>query len=396
MIPLPKRFIASGLHCGIKASGKHDLSLVVSEVEAYASGVFTTNKVYAAPVGVSRRHLQESGGKARGVIVSSGNANAATGEEGRHIASAMCEKAAVLLKCNTSQMLIGQTGLIGVPLNRDLCVNGVERAYHLLSSKGGVDAALGMMTTDMHPKYASAFVERDDTLGMIVGLGKGVAMACPSMATMIVTVLTDIPLSPSFLPYALRKAVDESFHMLSIDGCQSTNDTVFLLSNGASGGEVIDMGLHDDATVFIAALKDVCLNLARQMASDAEGGAKRIECKVHGAASVHDARVAARKVVDSTLVKCAIAGEAPYWGRVIAEVGASQVLLDPERIDISFGGILVCKNGISFPFDEARVHDYMRGSLIEIDVMLHQGSSYATAFGSDLTPEYVRINMDKS
>jgi len=392
----PLGFSAAGIASGIKSSGARDMALFVSDAPATIAALFTTNKVAAAPVQVSRDHLARNDRLCRAVVISSGNANAATGPSGVAIARAICAEVAQSLGCEESSVMIAQTGLIGVPLNQTVVTKGVHSLVAQLSDCQWEDAARGMMTTDTHPKCGWRQFEHDGKTITVAGFAKGVAMAAPSMATMIVTILTDAAVSSATLQSCLESAADRTFHQLNIDGCRSTNDTVFCVANGAAGASLIDEQAEQPISLLRNALTEVCEDLALQMAGDAEGGTKRIRVEVRGAISEHDARRAARQIVGSVLVKCAIAGECPYWGRVIAEVGAADISIDPENISIRFGDISLCEKSIAVPFDTEAASRYLKGKEIAITVNLHQGDSFAYAFGSDLTPEYVRINMDKS
>ena len=392
----PLGYTAAGIASGIKSSGANDMALFVSDVPATVAALFTTNRVAAAPVQVSRDHLTQNEGRCRAVVISSGNANAATGPSGVGIARAICAEVAQSLGCEERSVMIAQTGLIGVPLNRSVVTEGACSLVAHLSPLRWEDAARGMMTTDTHPKCSWRQFEQDGRTITVAGFAKGVAMAAPSMATMIVTILTDATVSSATLQSCLKSAAERTFHQLNIDGCRSTNDTVFCVANGAAGAPLIDDSSEQPLTLLRDAMTEVCEELALQMAGDAEGGTKRIRVEVRGAISEHYARRAARQIVGSVLVKCAIAGECPYWGRVIAEVGAADIPIDPENISIRFGDIVLCEKSVAVPFDTEAASQYLKGKEISITVELHQGDGSAYAFGSDLTPEYVRINMDKS
>jgi glutamate N-acetyltransferase/amino-acid N-acetyltransferase len=392
-LKIPVGYRAAGLHVGIKSTGAHDMALFVSDIDATSAAIFTTNKVTAAPVRLSINHLKNSNYTARAVVVTSGNANAATGKKGYENAAAICDKIASRLGCDPTSVLIAQTGLIGVPLCSDTIVSGASSITERLSYDSWEDAARGMMTTDTFPKSAYRQFEFDGELITVTGFAKGVAMAAPSMATMIVTLFTDAAVEFSALDSLLRYVADKTFHQLNIDGCRSTNDTLFCLANGASRAKTINVETKEPLQ---KALLGVCEDLVKQMAGDAEGATKLIKVAVEGALSDSDANRVARQVVGSVLVKCAIAGECPYWGRVIAEVGAAGVSLDPDNIAISFGDILLCEKSEAIPFDNDSVTRYLKGGEVQISVNLNQGSGRGQAYGSDLTPEYVRINMEKS
>jgi glutamate N-acetyltransferase/amino-acid N-acetyltransferase len=396
---IPVGFKAYGTHCGIKKNGALDLSLLLSTSSCVAAGVFTTNYVKAASVLLSQSLLERNSEAIYGVLVSSGNANAATGMTGLEVAKSAVKSVEGHFNLPKESVLIAQTGLIGVKLNPDIIPKGVSELSVNKDSSLSTDfilAAKAMMTTDTVPKGFSSAVPLSSGVGNILALGKGVAMLRPNMATMLVTVLTDIKITQSLLQQALLSGVSATFHQLSIDGCQSTNDTVFILSNWQAGNHLISDVLSEDFRLFTATLQDILRSLSISMASDAEGGTKFIHCEVSEASSKNMAESIALQVVNSTLVKCAIAGECPYWGRVLAEVGAARVPINPDLVDISFGEYLLCKNGEPVPEVPSGVYDYLKGKRINIKISLKCGSERGEAFGSDLTPEYVRINMDKS
>jgi len=393
---VPKGYLASGVYGNIKKSEKKDISLIVSNTLAAAAGVFTSNRVCAAPVQVSREHLAATRATTRAILVSSGNANAATGLQGMQIARTMCGEVARALECNPQDVLIAQTGLIGIPLEEGTVIQGTLLATQQLSESGWSDAAEGIMTTDTHPKSCSTQYTLGRHTISVLGIGKGVAMAAPAMATMIVTIVTDAAVAPACLQELLHTGVEDSFHQLSIDGCQSTNDTVFVLANGASGAPQIESEQSAGYLELKNALRAICRDLAIQMAKDAEGTKHFIHCEVVHAHTPRDAKQIAKQIVSSMLVKCAIAGECPYWGRVIAEAGAAGVDLNPDSISISFGPYTVCRGGMVCNHDKVGVAAYMKSREIHILVDLSLGSGGGEAFGSDLTEEYVRINMEKS
>ena len=389
-----KGFKAAGIQAGIKVSGKKDVALIVSDISANAAGVFTTNKVKAASVILSQKNLQ--GAKVRAVIMSSGNANAATGKEGMQAVEAMCQSAALNIKCDSSEILIAQTGLIGIPMNKEVAVKGVEKAFAALSAAGSDDAAEAIMTTDTKPKHASESLKVGNKEALIAGIAKGAAMLSPSMATMLATVVTDVAIEKDVMDYALRASMDDSFHSMVVDGCRSTNDTVLLLANGAAGNASINSIKHPEYKKFEAALSKVCKSLAMQMAADAEGSSKFLIMKVSGAANKEEARLAARGVVSSALVKCSLAGETTYWGRVISELGASGAEFNPDDVEIKYGDIVVCKNGMAFEHDEKAAEAHVKERTIVISARIGNGRGEAEAYGCDLTHAYVDENMGKS
>jgi glutamate N-acetyltransferase/amino-acid N-acetyltransferase len=392
-------FAAGGIASGIKASGVPDLAMVatVDRAAVTAAGVFTSNLVAAAPVQISRRHLVD--GQAAAVVLSSGNANAATGEQGRSDALRMCELTAESLGCAPTDVLVCQTGLIGIPMPMVPVETGIPRLGTLLRADpaGGHAAADAMLTTDtVRKETVHTAVLPGGVTATVGGMAKGAAMLSPAMATMLAVLTTDAAIHPAALQSLLTDAVDESFNALVVDGCRSTNDTVLVLANGAIGNEPIT---HASGTALHAlgdALATACADLAYQMAADAEGATKLARIVVRGARSREDARTAARTVAASQLVQCSLYGEDPYWGRVLSEVGASGAIFDPEEVDISYNGVVVCRDGVAASHDNAAVAASMEGRHIEIMCDLRAGDGEAAVFFTDLTHAYVDENMGTS
>jgi len=391
---LAKGYKATGVSAGIKASGKPDLALIVSDKLASAAGVFTSNRVKAAPVLVSQEHLRVPEIKA--VVMSSGNANAATGQDGIDACKQMCAEVARGLSCKPEEVLIAQTGLIGIPFKTSVALAGISSALLQLEDEGSEKAAQAIMTTDTKPKNHEVFFDLNGVKVSVGGIAKGAAMLSPSMATMLALVTSDASVSPSILHQALVEALEDSFHSMSVDGCQSTNDTVFLLANGASGAKKIDSADSSEYRAFAAAVSEVCKSLAKQMAADAEGSSKFLIMEVVGAKSKRDAKLAAMGVVRSTLVKCSLAGQNSYWGRVISELGASGADFDPNDVEISYGPYKICEKGMALEHDTAAVEKYMLQREIEITAKIGSGPGHAKAYGCDLTHAYVDENMGKS
>jgi glutamate N-acetyltransferase/amino-acid N-acetyltransferase len=377
-------FEAGGLPCGIKPSGDADLALVATadRSPATAAGVFTTNLAQAAPVQVSRRHLTD--GRAAAVVLSSGNANAATGAAGRRDASRMCDLVGDGIGVGGEDVLVCSTGLIGIPMPMDALETGIPKLCGDLAADGGGRAARAIMTTDTKPKEAVARAGAA-TVG---GMAKGAAMLSPAMATMLAVVTTDAAIEASALRRALASAVADTFDCLSVDGCRSTNDTVLVLANGRAGAV--------DAAALTDALTDVCGALAEQMARDAEGATKFIRVRVVGARSTAEARVAARAVADSQLVQCSLNGSDPYWGRVLSELGASGAHLDPEAVDISYNGVMVCRDGVASPHDDAALTRALAEIDIEILCDLRQAHGEAVVLTTDLSHAYIDENRRTS
>ena len=391
-------FEAAGIASGIKPSGNPDLALVATadRVPVTAAGVFTTNLAQAAPVQVTRAHLAD--GRAAAVVLNSGNANAATGEAGRADARRMCELTAAGLGLATEDVLVCSTGLIGIPMP----MAPVESGIPLLCAEvapgpdAGHRAARALMTTDTLAKESLADADLGDGRHLHVGgMAKGAAMLQPAMATMLAVLTTDAVVGPDDLHTALERAVQDSFNALIVDACTSTNDTVLVLANGASGGPPIGSSGHA-YHALVEALTAVCDDLAHQMAADAEGATKLVRLTVKGARSSEEARRAARGVAASQLVQCSLYGQDPYWGRVLSELGASGAFLDPERVDISYNGVTVCRHGVAALHDETALRASMTQRDIQIVCDLHAGRGEARVRFTDLTHAYVDENMGTS
>jgi glutamate N-acetyltransferase / amino-acid N-acetyltransferase len=379
-------FVAAGIHAGIKPSGDPDLSLVATDDgrAVPSAGVFTSNLLTAPPVLTSRAHLDATGGRSAAVILNSGNANAATGDPGLVAAEAMCAMTAAEIGCAADEVLVCSTGLIGIPFPTETVVAGVAPLAAARSVDGGVDAAEAIRTTDTYRK--ETVVEAPGfTLG---GMAKGAAMLAPNMATMLAVLTTDAELNSDELASALKTAVAHSFNRLSVDGCTSTNDTVLVFASGKRG--------RPDVGEFTDALSAACLDLASQMAMDAEGATKFVQVVVNGAASDEDAEQAARRVADSLLVKCSWYGGKAYWGRVASELGSSGAAFDQTKVSVAYGGTVVCAGGVAAEHDVAEVEAHMAGKAIEVLCDLGLGDGEATILTNDLTHGYVDENMGDS
>jgi glutamate N-acetyltransferase/amino-acid N-acetyltransferase len=392
-------FTAGGLASGIKESGAPDLAMVatVDGAPVSAAGVFTSNLVAAAPVQISRRHLAD--GRAAAVILSSGNANAATGEQGRTDALRMCELTAETVGCVMTDVLVAQTGLIGIPMPMGPVESGVPMlgAQLTADAAGGLAAAEAMMTTDTVPKTTQQPVElRLQRAATIGGMAKGAAMLAPAMATMLAVLATDVAVTPPVLTRALQTAVADSFNALVVDACQSTNDTVVVLANGAAGNEPITATKGFAYAGFVEGLTAACSDLAHQMATDAEGATKCVTLHVRGARNDHEGQLAARQVASSQLVQCSLYGQDPYWGRILSELGVSGAVFDPEQVTIAYDGIVVCEKGIAAPHDLDAVAKAMEQRELAILCDLHAGNGEATMLFTDLTHAYVDENMGTS
>jgi glutamate N-acetyltransferase / amino-acid N-acetyltransferase len=389
-VSTPRGFRAAGVSAGIKANGNPDLALVVSDAPARAAAVFTTNKVIAAAVSVSKDHLQRSGGAVRAIVVNSGCANACTGDQGASDAREMTAATSRLVGCPVEQVLVASTGVIGVNLPMDKVRAGIPVAFHALGADQGPAAARAIMTTDLRPKESAARITiggRDATIG---GMAKGAGMIEPNMATMLGFVTTDASVTGPLLDRALREAVDRSFNAITVDGDSSTNDCVMLLASGASGVTI------DDANygAFLEGLTAVCRELALAIVRGGEGATKLVTVNVTGAASGAEARRAAKVIANSLLVKTAIHGGDPNWGRLICAAGRASVALDASRAAVTIGSLVLFKDGQ--PHDELApaAADYLKGTDLTICVDLGSGSASSTVWTCDLSAEYVRINAD--
>ena len=384
---LPEGFSASGVACGLKPSGNPDLGMIVSDRPATAAGVFTTNRVQAAPVQLTRRHIRRS--KARAIVVNAGNANACTGKQGYADARSMAEHAARGLAIKKENVLVNSTGIIGVPLDMTKVREGIEAATKALSSDGAGDFAASIMTTDTRPKIAEAVLGS----AIIAGFAKGAGMIAPEMATLLAFVVTDAPVEHGFLVETLRETTADSFNAISVDGCRSTNDTLLVLANGAAGGDPIGAE-HPQAGAFKDALGEVCASLARQIVEDGEGATKVVSIVVEGATNVREARRAAGTVADSVLLRCALNGADPNWGRVLAALGTSGIPFDPNVVDVWLGGQLLCQNGAPGPGDAAKARPALLDRDVEVRIGMKRGDATATVLTNDLSAEYVRINAE--
>ena len=391
----PEGFKASGVSAGIKESGDKDVSLLFSDAPAVSAGVFTKNLVAASPVLVSRKHLEMSP-ESQAIVFSSGNANAATGKQGYEVSMAMCEAAANALNIEPKTVLIAQTGLIGIKLNKEIAVSGVIKAASELSELNGTMAASAMMTTDTHPKESTKEFQLEGQTIKVGGMAKGAAMLSPAMATMLAVVTTDAKVTPEVANLVLKQAMDKSFHSMIVDGCMSTNDTVFLMANGMSGAGEISTTDSPGYNELLEAVTYVAQDLAKQMAKDGEGSTKFLTMKVKGAKTEEDAMLAAKAVVGSTLVKCSLAGEGQYWGRVISELGASGASFNPDDVEIYYGEHKVCSGGLSCSHDEVAVDALMKEVDITITAHLGAGNASWEAYGCDLTHDYLIENMGRS
>ena len=398
----PKGFVASGVHCGIKNRRK-DLALLGSGTECDAAALYTTNKVKAAPILITQRHLAK--GKARGAVINSGLANALTGKRGLNDAHVMAELAGFAIGCPFDQIVVSSTGMIGKYLPMNKICKGIETAGKALGStrKHAHDAAMAIMTTDTVPKEAAVSVVLSDGARITIGgMTKGSGMICPELkkhhATNLTFITTDAAISHAALEEMLIQSIECSLNMLNIDGDRSTNDMCVIFANGEAGNKK----LKKADPLFQEALTELVQELTRQLAADGEGAKKRIEVSVIGAADEAQAKVAARSVVMSNLVKSAIFGEDPNFGRIVSAIGASGVEIDADKVSLSleseYGSVDLMKNGelIALVDDKTykRARELLKSSRINMVVDLAIGNGQATAWGCDLTYDYVRINAD--
>jgi glutamate N-acetyltransferase / amino-acid N-acetyltransferase len=383
-------FVAAGIAAGIKANGRADLAVVATEDgrPVTAAGVFTANKMTAAPVVVSREHLAATGGRAAAVILNSGNANAATGARGLDDARAMCVVTADALGCEAEEVLVCSTGLIGFHLPMEAIAAGIPEVVAARRADGGAGAAEALMTTDTVPKHTMATARVGDTVVTVGGIAKGAAMLEPNMATMLAVVTTDAELTAEEATSLLRRAVAPAFNSLTVDGAQSTNDTVLLFANGRAG--------RVDPEAVLQPLTEVCVRLAVMMADDAEGSTKTVFIAVEGAIDDDDAAHVARSIANCQLVKCSWYGEDPYWGRIAAEAGASARAFDPETLVIRYGDHVVYTDGAPAEPDQAALQDHMRRRHLHLTVDLGLGVGAGRVVTTDLSHAYIDENMRTS
>ncbi|MCK4242733.1 MAG: bifunctional glutamate N-acetyltransferase/amino-acid acetyltransferase ArgJ [Dehalococcoidia bacterium] len=386
-ITSPGGFLAGATDAGLKARGGLDLGILYSEAPCVAAGLFTANRIKAAPVLLCQEHI--ANGKAQAIVVNAGCANACTGEQGFEDAAEMASLAARRLGLAAQDVLVASTGVIGTRLPMELIGAGLEKVA--LSKEGGHQLAQAMTTTDTSTKERAVSLEVGGKESIIGGIAKGAGMIHPDLATLLSFLATDAAIDAHFLEQALREAVNLSFNMLTIDGETSPNDMVLILANGVAGNKIIKEG-SADAEAFQAALTEVCIYLVKSIARDGEGATKLIEVAVEGALSAADARVAARTVAGSPLVKAAVYGSDPNWGRIIAALGRSGAEVEGSMIDLFLNNICLMKGGLPHPFDEDEVREAMKGGEVPIRVCLNLGSFSATAWGCDLSEEYVTIN----
>ncbi|MBR3809399.1 MAG: bifunctional ornithine acetyltransferase/N-acetylglutamate synthase [Clostridia bacterium] len=389
-----KGFTAGGIHCGIrKNKTKKDLALIFSEKKAAAAAVYTTNLVKGAPLVVTKNHIAD--GFAQAVICNSGNANTCNAN-GIEIAEGMSKLVAETMNIKDSDVVVASTGVIGQPLDIEPIKNGMEELKNSLGNNSQ-DAAEGIMTTDTVLKEIAVSFNVCGKECKIGGIAKGSGMIHPNMATMLVFITTDCAISPEMLQKALSTDIKNTFNMVSVDGDTSTNDMVTVLANGMAGNEEITSD-GEDFNIFMKALNTITVHLCRMIAGDGEGATKLLECQVNGAKTENIAKTVAKSVICSSLTKAAMFGADANWGRVLCAIGYSGADVDVTKIDVSFisdkGEILVCKNGAGVEFSEEKAKEILLEKEIVTRIELNDGSASATAWGCDLTYEYVKINGD--
>lgn len=384
-------FLAGTACAAIKEADKRDVAVIYSSAPATAAGVFTLNRVKAAPLLLSMERL--AAGSARAMVVNSGNANACNGEQGMKDALAMAAEAAAVLGVPEGEVLVASTGVIGKKMPMDKVLPGVRAAAGQVSAEGGSLAAQAILTTDTFVKEAAVQLELGGRKVTIGGTAKGSGMIHPNMATLLCFITTDAAVSAACLKKALQQAADLSFNMITVDGDSSTNDMALVMANGMAGNKAIEEeGL--DYTNFRDALTAVCTSLAKDIARDGEGATKMIEVKVLGAPTEQDARFAARSVAGSSLVKAAVFGNDANWGRVICAAGYSGACFDPDKFDVFLGDVQVAGDGSSLEFSEALALEALKEDTVTITIDFKSGRYAATAWGCDLSYDYVKINAD--
>lgn len=390
-VTAPKGFKAGAVECGIKYSGRLDLGMILSDVDAVAAGMFTTNRIKSAPVLVSRDHIR--GGKARAIIANSGNANACTGESGREAALATAASTAEIIGCEPEEVLVASTGVIGHELPIEKILNRIPELVDSLSVTGNNQIAGAIMTTDTVPKETAVEIDINGVPVKIGATAKGAGMICPNMATMFCFLTTDAAVEPSSLRKALSTAVHASFNCITVDGDMSPNDTVFVIANGLAENLPIKSGTKE-FTLFVEGLTEVCTRMAKALVRDGEGATKFITLRITGAQSVEDARKAGLAIANSPLVKTAFFGADPNWGRIICAAGASGISVDENNIIISLNSFELFKHGSPTNFNETALRSSLGQRDITCDVDLGMGYAEAVIYTSDISYEYIKINAE--
>lgn len=391
-----KGFKAAGITAGLKKSGKKDLALIYSEYKAVSAAVFTKNLVKAAPILVDMENIKSENTQA--IIVNSGNANACTGEDGYKNAKKMTEIIAGKLNLHPTEVLVESTGIIGVQMDMEKVASGLEKIVPELSEEGGHNAGEAIMTTDTFPKNLAVKIEIGGKEVTIAGIAKGSGMIHPDMATMLAFLVTDISIDKKLLQKVFSKSTDDSYNMVSVDGDTSTNDMAGILANGAAGNTKITDENSEEFKIFKEALNFVNKELAKSIAKDGEGATKLIEVTTKNARTMEDAKKVSKSVITSSLFKAAVFGSDANWGRILCAVGYSGAELIVDKIEIFIKGedkiIQVAKNGMGIDFGEEEVEKILKEEKVGVIVNLNDGNYDATAWGCDLTYDYVKINAD--
>lgn len=383
-------FRAGNTSCGIKSeAGTPDLAMLIADRPCVTAATFTTSRTASHTIRVCKEHLAASGQRAQAVVVNSGNANCATGARGHRDAERMAELTASKLGADPTLVMVSSTGIIGRPLPMDKVEQGIRQIEPVTS--GGPDFARGIMTTDTRPKLNAVEFEAAGTTIRLGGATKGVGMMYPNMATMLCYLTTDAAVEPAFLQRSFRAAVDDSFNMINVDHDMSTNDSAFIFANGLAGNEPLREGAPG-ADQFVAALRYLTRYLAREQARDGEGATRLMIVQVRGARTPADARKAARGVTTSAIWQCAVAGGDPNWGRVIAALGASGAELDPDKLDIALGDVLVVRSGMGASYEQSAAKQAVAGPDVYVNINLNDGGHEATSWGCDLTHGYIDEN----
>lgn len=390
-LPLPKGFSAAGIAAGIKKKKSKDMALIVSDVQAVSAAVFTTNQIKAAPVIWDIQVVEHDG--ARAIVMNSGNANACTGLQGKDDTAATAALTAGKLSVNPDDVFVCSTGTIGKPLPMNKIAAGIEPLFEHLSPRGGADAAEAMMTTDLIPKSLTAEIEIGGKPVRITGLAKGSGMIEPNMATMLAFILTDVAIEKHALQCALRAATDSSFNRITVDGDQSTNDSVIALANGRAGNDVLTQD-SEDWNLFFLTLEKMMFDLAMMIVKDGEGATRVITVRVTGAASAGEADEAARAVANSMLNKTAWAGERPNWGRVMDAIGYSHAQVQENRVDITYDTVPAVRDGLAANAPGHELIEVVSKEAFTIHINLNLGNGAAVVYTCNCTEKYVRINVE--
>ncbi len=397
-LPSPDSFAVTGFKAGAIAAGiryhdRPDLALILSEFPAAATGVFTTNKAVAAPVLLSRSHLERK--TARAIVANSGIANACTGERGLKRAQATADIAAKAIGCRTEEILVASTGVIGLDLPMEPLANSLPELATMIRTDGWVDAARAIMTTDTVPKLHIVKSRLQDRPFSVLGIAKGAGMICPNMATLLSFVATDAAIAPNALHTIVREETEHSFNRITVDGDTSTNDTLFVLANGCAANNPVDDLTSLDSERFRLALGEVLLELAKKIVADGEGATKFVKIKVRGACTQVQALHGARTIANSTLVKTALFGEDANWGRIVAALGRADIDFELNQVQLFFDSVKLVENGLPVGEEaEKKVSQILRRPSFSITIDLGQGEAEESVYTCDLSPDYVKINAD--